>query len=968
MSIGRYLDNRERGTLRTSSILKTLYILMVVALMAGCGPQRVTRDDTAQEDARSVGEIVSIKSIGVVGEGNSILIEASGRVKYTAFKLSDPPRLLIDMPGVSIEKVDKPIVVGNDYITEITTSAYGEGERKIGRIEVGLNDGIEHDIKVGDDSLMVALRKNIYISGFAEPEALAVDVEEPLDDYSEVDVEVVDVAAVEDAATADLIDEAVKSGEEPLVAAVESVPATSGLGDRITGIETSLSGGNLVLSIVENGPPGSYNAFGLDSPARLVVDIWGVKNVLSDRSIAVDDTLVQRIRVGDHPDKSRIVIDLSSDVVPPHSIDKVGNRLVVSFGAVRETPLAEVPVVDVAATAIPDDILPVVDEPETVPELLEVEAYSPPEQVAVAEVSPEPESPAIQVESVDFSKVGGKARLKIVTSESVHCKVSKSADGTTVAFDLEDAAISSALSRTLDASDLKTTVQTVSSFQASEGADSVVRVLVKLNEPSLYGLNQVGNAIYVDFPLPTVKKQQVAKSKAPLQAGKSEEQGKFNGRKISLDLTDADITNVLRLIAEVSNLNIISGDDVRGKISLRLIDVPWDQAFDIILRTKGLGKVEEGNVVMVAPMQKIKRAETDRLASRKSKEKLEELDIRLIPVNYAKASELEEHVKNILSNRGTVSTEDRTNTLIVRDVKASIAESVQLVKELDLPTPQVLIETRIVEATSTFARDLGIQWGVDYQDTGGNRTFSVFGSHTGENNTETAGQAPPVPGSGGGTDGSGASDNTTFTRASGASNFAVNLPATGGPGALGGLGFVLGMMGSSPLLLDLRLSAGENAGLTKIISRPRIVTLDNTEAKIEQGESIPFETTSATGTTTEWVDANLSLTVTPHITPDGSVLMKIKAASNQRGGFTTASGAPSIQKKEASTNVLVKDGETTVIGGIVVSNNADTDNGIPFLKNIPVLGWLFKSESLSDSQTELLIFITPTIIRNGESS
>ena len=313
----------------------------------------------------------------------------------------------------------------------------------------------------------------------------------------------------------------------------------------------------------------------------------------------------------------------------------------------------------------------------------------------------------------------------------------------------------------------------------------------------------------------------------------------------------------------MSNLNIISGDDVRGKISLRLIDVPWDQAFDIILRTKGLGKVEEGNVVMVGPLQKIKREEEGRLASRKAKKKLEELDITLIPVNYAEAGNLESHVKNILSDRGTVSTEERTNTLIVRDIKAALLESVELVKKLDLPTPQVLIETRIVEAQSSFARDLGIQWGVDYTSTGNLHT-DIFGS------SDQFGSSAFDPGvqsaikeGGGVLD----SEKKDWPATPGVTNYAVNLPAAGTAGPLGGLGFILGKLGTNPMILDLRLTAGEQAGMTKTISRPRITTLDNKEAKIEQGESIPFETTSATGTATEFIDANLSLTVTPHITP-----------------------------------------------------------------------------------------------------
>ena len=280
---------------------------------------------------------------------------------------------------------------------------------------------------------------------------------------------------------------------------METTPVTSGPGDNITGIETAGREGELVVSIVENGPPGSYNAFGLDSPARLVVDIWGVKNTLHERTIDVDDAFVKRVRIGDHPDKSRIVIDFSGDTVPPHSIDKVDNTLMVRFGEAI-APVAVEP-------EMPEAIIPDVSEA----------ADSPLVQVAVAEVAPEPERNIIQVESVDFNKVDGKARLKIVTSESVRYKVSKSADGAVIALDLEDAAISNDLSRILDASDLKTPVASVSSFQVSEAPDSVVRVLVQLNEPSLYGLSQSGNAIYVDFPLPGVEERQVAMSGAAPQ-------------------------------------------------------------------------------------------------------------------------------------------------------------------------------------------------------------------------------------------------------------------------------------------------------------------------------------------------------------------------------------------------------------------------------------------------------------------
>jgi type IV pilus assembly protein PilQ len=301
----------------------------------------------------------------------------------------------------------------------------------------------------------------------------------------------------------------------------------------------------------------------------------------------------------------------------------------------------------------------------------------------------------------------------------------------------------------------------------------------------------------------------------------------------------------------------------------------------------------------------------------------------------------------VLSTRGSVTSEARTNTLIIKDTKQGIDSAIDLITRLDTPIPQVLIEARIVEASTSFARDLGIQWGADYQASGGEYNTDAFGAST------TSGQTPPATGTA-----------PAFATRHGAGSYAVDLPAAGTAGTLGALGFVLGRAGSNPLILDLRLSAGESEGRLRTISRPRIITMDNKEAKIEQGESIPFETTSAAGTVTKFIDANLSLTVTPHITPDGSVLMKIKASRNSIGTFRSASGEPSINKKETSTEVLVRDGETTVIGGIIVSDTSDTEKGIPLLKDIPLLGWLFKSKSLSDSQTELLIFITPTILKD----
>ncbi|MEE9543588.1 MAG: type IV pilus secretin PilQ, partial [Thermodesulfobacteriota bacterium] len=454
----------------------------------------------------------------------------------------------------------------------------------------------------------------------------------------------------------------------------------------------------------------------------------------------------------------------------------------------------------------------------------------------------------------------------------------------------------------------------------------------------------VDDTITIDFefPPPEAVVEADTEEKAPLAM----EEGVYTGNKIDLDMVDANITDVLRLLAEVSDLNIVASDDVKGKISLRLKKVPWDQAFDIILKAKGLGKSVEGNVVRVAPEGKIRQENEAKLAAIKAREKLESLSIKFVPINYAKASGLKDQVQGVLSSRGTVTSESRTNTLIIKDTKQGIDAATELITRLDTEIPQVLIEARIVEASTSFARDLGIQWGADYQA----GSVDAFGAST------TSGQTPPAT-----------STIPAFATRHGAGEYAVNLPASGTAGTLGALGFVLGKAGANPLILDLRLSAGESQGQLRTISRPRIVTMDNKEAKIEQGESIPFETTSASGTSTQFIDANLSLTVTPHITPDGSVLMKIKASRNSIGTFRSSSGEPSINKKETSTEVLVRDGETTVIGGIVVSDTSNTGKGIPYLKDIPILGWMFKNKSQVDTQTELLIFITPTILKTKAS-
>jgi type IV pilus assembly protein PilQ len=409
----------------------------------------------------------------------------------------------------------------------------------------------------------------------------------------------------------------------------------------------------------------------------------------------------------------------------------------------------------------------------------------------------------------------------------------------------------------------------------------------------------------------------------------------YTGQKISLDFQDAEVSNILRLIADVSGLNMVVGEEVKGKVTLKLFNVPWDQALDIVLKSKGLGQMREGNIIRIDANANIAKQQDEAAKAKEAQIKAEDLKTLIIPINYAKAADLATTLKKNLSSRGDLTVNEPTNSLIAKDVPQNIADIQQMIKLLDLPTPQVLIETRIVQANTNFARDLGVQWGAAATDNPGDNTSIAL--NAGPGTGDAFGVQVP--------------------------NFAVNLPASGGAGSIGNIGFTLGRLVGTPFNLDLRLTAGEATGETKIISSPRVVTLDNKEAVIEQGDSIPFETVSDKGTQTQFIDATLNLTVTPHITPNGSVIMKIKATKNAIGDFRSRLGAPSISKREATTEVMVQDGETTVIGGIFENTKSESETGVPWLSKIPGLSWLFKRQSVSDQTRELLIFITPTIVK-----
>lgn len=442
----------------------------------------------------------------------------------------------------------------------------------------------------------------------------------------------------------------------------------------------------------------------------------------------------------------------------------------------------------------------------------------------------------------------------------------------------------------------------------------------------------------------------------------------YTGKKISLDFQDADIKNVLRLIAEVSGFNLITSDEVQGKVTVKLLNVPWDQALDIILKTKGLGEVRDGTIIRVAPIAALTKEKEDEGKRRAAEAAAEPTVTRIVTLNFARAKDAVPTLKKALGPKGDITLDERTNTLVIRDIARNAEHVAELAKTLDKSTPQVLIEARIVEVSTNYLKELGIQWGGHYvRDAAHGNAFpyrfpNSLGVGAGTTTPFTAEQStiPSSPLVGARADVAGTSGGTATNTPGNA--FAVNLPAGVGLGAGGSIGFAIGSI-ANIMSLDIILSALENSGKLKILSNPKVATLDNKEATIKSGRKIPYATVSAAGTSVQFIDAVLELKVTPHITDDKHVDMKVIATKNEADFGFQVLGTPSIVIKEAQTQLLVRDGDTIVLGGVFKTTESDSKAGLPWLSDIPVLGWLFKKEVAKKDNEELLIFITPRVLK-----
>ena len=447
----------------------------------------------------------------------------------------------------------------------------------------------------------------------------------------------------------------------------------------------------------------------------------------------------------------------------------------------------------------------------------------------------------------------------------------------------------------------------------------------------------------------------------PEDLGVYDEAKEYTGQRLTLNFQDIETRAVLQLLAEVSGLNMVVSDTVSGNLTLRLRNVPWDQALDIVLATRGLDMRQVDNVILVAPAPEIAAREKQDLESRQEIQQLAPLVSDFIQVNYAKASDLAGILESgggntsLLSERGTVTIDERTNTLLVYDTADRLGDIRRLVQTLDIPVKQVLIESRIVVVNDDFSRDLGVRMGVTYVDERNDGLISMTGSgqgsdtivQSGIDNLNNSGTISPV-------EVPGIQD-----------RYGVNLPIDNPAGRV-----ALAIL-DSDYLIDLELQAAQSEGRGEIVSTPRVITANQKEATIEQGVEIPFQEAASSGaTTTQFKKAVLSLRVTPQITPDERIIMDLQVNQDNVGEFVpSATGGlvPSIDTRSVVTQVLVNDGETVVLGGIFETERRETENKVPVLGDLPGVGRLFKSTNNVSNKSELLIFVTPKILREGSN-
>lgn len=668
----------------------------------------------------------------------------------------------------------------------------------------------------------------------------------------------------------------------------------------------TLPGNKQQLSLTMSGPASIPKAFTIDNPARIALDLPDTVNKLEDRSVRIGSGLLQNVTTVEAGGRTRVVVNLASMTAYETSVD--GNQLLITLdsGGGQQVSKNE------------SDLL---------------QASQSKAEPRLAAAAGPIEERRNEIRSMDFRRGPlGEGRI-IFDLSSAGVVTDMRQEGGKLIVEFPDTELAAKLQKRLDVMDFGTPIRYIDAIANKRGTKIIVQPATQNYEQLAY---QSDNMFTVELkPMTRDELEQNRKAKFG-----------YVGEKLSLNFQDIEVRSVLQLLADFTDLNIVVSDSVQGKLTLRLKNVPWDQALEIILQTKALGKRQAGNVIMIAPAEEIAARERIELEGLKQKTELSPLRTEFFQANYAKATELatllQSDTGGLLSERGSVTVDERTNTLLINDTSDQLAEIRGLVHRLDVPIRQVLIESRIVIASDDFNKDIGVRWGVNRDTTGNDgRGFVTSGNGNGVSNLV---------------------NNDSL----GNERFNVNLP---GSNAAGSIGLALAKLPFGTLL-ELELSAMQAEGTGEVISSPRVITANQHEAYIEQGVEIPYLEASSSGSTSvSFRKAVLGLTVTPQITPDDRIVMDLKVNKDTVGQIFGAGSLqiPSIDTREVSTQVLVNNGETVVLGGVYEQTLINQTDMVPFFGKLPLIGKLFQRTTHKDDKSELLVFVTPKIIKENAS-
>lgn len=674
------------------------------------------------------------------------------------------------------------------------------------------------------------------------------------------------------------------------------------LAANLQGLDVAaLPGDRVELKLAFDEPVAAPRGYTIEQPARIALDLPGVSNKLGSKNRELGVGNARSVTVVEAKDRTRLIINLSTLV--PYSTRVDGSNLYVLVGDSAPAPAAPRPVAAAPAPA---------------PAASRLTASQPVKNYARAGRS---------IENIDFQRgEQGEGNVVITLSDpSVSPDIQE--QGGKIRLSFAKTQLPEPLRVRLDVKDFATPVQ----FVSASGAGNDASISIEPTGYYDYLAYQTDNKLTVSIK--PLTQDDVEKRKA--------ERFAYSGEKLSLNFQDIDVRSVLQLIADFTDLNLVASDTVQGNITLRLQNVPWDQALDLVLKTKGLDKRKVGNVLLVAPADEIAARERQELESQKQIAELAPLRRELIQVNYAKAADIAKLFQSVTSGdpsaagtdeRGSITVDDRTNSIIAYQTEEKLDELRRIVTQLDIPVRQVMIEARIVEANVDYDKALGVNW---------------RGASIGDNNFV-------VGGGGLGRPAAGQTGNVNLANAP-----FVDLGAENATSSIG-IGFI-----TDNTILDLELSAMEKTGNGEIVSQPKVVTSDKETAKILKGQEVPYQEASSSGaTSTSFKEAALSLEVTPQITPDNRIIMEVKVTKDAPDFANALNGVPPINKNEVNAKVLVNDGETIVIGGVFSNTQTKAVDKVPFLGDLPFLGRMFRRDVVQDKKAELLVFLTPRIMNN----